>query len=483
MHAVEAAATGKKPWYRQLYFYVILAIILGITLGWTNPDLAEKMEPIGTTFVAAMRMLIGPIIFLTIVSGIASVADLKKVGITGLKSLLYFQAGTIISLSIGMVAINLFPLGKGVNADVSSLKPTEAASTLITSGEEQHWYSFLTHIVPESFVAPFVEVNILQIIFLAVLFAIALNLIGKVGAPVLDGIHRVTAVFFKMLNILMKAAPVGAFGAMAYAVGKYGVDTLSSLGTLVLLFYATSLLFVVVFLGGVMAFLRLNIFHLMRYLKEEYLIIFATSTAEPALPGLIRKTEKAGVREETAGLVIPTGYSFNLDGAAIYLSLAAVYIAQATNTELTIGQQIGMLAVMLLTSKGAAGVAGGGFIALTATLSTVGHIPAAGIMLIFGIDKFMSECRALVNFTGNAVAAYFIAWWDGTLDRTRAQDVLARRINPDDAPEPGIAELEADADRAIEDGVVHLDDEGDQQQPTAVEQARGEPRVTLAGRS
>jgi aerobic C4-dicarboxylate transport protein len=424
-----AASVAKKPWHSQLYFWVIVAIVVGIVLGATNPSLAQSMEPIGTTFVAAMRMLIGPIIFLTIVGGIASVADLRKVGMTGLKALLYFQGGTILALAIGMLAINLFPLGVGVNADASKIKTTEGAAKLIASGQDQQWWSFLTHIVPDSFTAPFVTTDILQIIFMAVLFAIALNLTGPVGRPVLDGIERLTAVFFKMLGILMKAAPVGAFGAMAYAVGKYGVSTLSSLGSLVALFYVTSALFVVVVLGGVMALLRLNIFALLRYLKEEYLLIFATSTAEPALPGLIRKMENAGVKEETVGLVVPTGYSFNLDGAAIYLSLAAIYIAQATNTPLTIGQQLVMLAVMLLTSKGAAGVAGGGFIALTATLSTVGHIPAAGIMLIFGIDKFMSECGALVNFTGNAVAALVIAWWDGTLDRARTREVLAGRAS------------------------------------------------------
>lgn len=449
MQHIETAPAAKKPWFRQLYFWVIVAIILGIALGALAPDLAKSMEPIGTTFVAAMRMLIGPIIFLTIVGGIASVADLRKVGMTGLKSLLYFQGGTIVALAFGMIAINLFPLGEGVNANVAALQPNDKAAKLIASGEEQHWWTFLTHIVPESFVSPFVDVNILQIIFLAVLFAIALNMTGEIGRPVLAGIEKLTSVFFKMLNILMKAAPVGAFGAMAYAVGAYGVNTLSSLGSLVLLFYVTSALFVVIVLGGIMALLRLNIFHMFRYLKEEYLIIVATSTAEPALPGLIRKTEKAGVREETVGLVVPTGYSFNLDGAAIYLSLAAVYIAQATNTHLSIGQQLGMLAVMLLTSKGAAGVAGGGFIALTATLSTVGHIPAAGIMLIFGIDKFMSECRALVNFTGNAVATYVIAAWDGTLDRAQARAVMAGRAPREAIP----AGSESASDAGVDDAV------------------------------
>ncbi len=418
------AAPVRRKWYRQLYFWVLVAIIAGIALGWAAPNLGESMQPIGTTFVEAMKMLIGPIVFLTIVGGIASVADLKKVGITGLKALGYFQIGTICAMVLGLVAINIFRLGDGVNADASTLETTGKAAELIETGENQQWWEFLTHIVPGSMVAPFVEGDILQIIFMAVIFGIAINAVGKIGEPVLDLVQRLTGIVFKVLNFIMKAAPLGAFGAMAYAVGKYGVETLSSLGWLILLFYGTSLVFVVFFLGGIMAFLRLNIFTMLKHFREELLLILGTSTAEPALPGLMKKLEHAGVKKETVGLVVPTGYSFNLDGAAIYLSLAAVYIAQATNTDLTIGQQIGMLAVMLLTSKGAAGVAGGGFIALTATLSTLGTIPAAGIMLIFGIDKFMSECRALVNFCGNVVATLFIAWWDRSLDVDRVLRVF-----------------------------------------------------------
>ncbi|WP_336711181.1 C4-dicarboxylate transporter DctA [Arthrobacter sp. USHLN218] len=424
-----------KRWYRQLYFWVLVAIVVGIFLGWLAPSTGEAMQPIGTTFVEAMKMLIGPIVFLTIVGGIASVADLKKVGMTGLKALTYFQIGTICAMVIGLVAINIFRLGDGVNADASKIETTGKAAELIEKGQNQQWWEFLTHIIPGSVAGPFVEGDILQIIFMAVIFGIALNAVGKAGAPILDVVQRLTKVVFKVLNFIMKAAPLGAFGAMAFAVGKYGVETLSSLGWLILLFYATSIIFVVVVLGGVMAFLKLNIFKMFKHFKEELLLILGTSTAEPALPGLMRKLEHAGVKKETVGLVVPTGYSFNLDGAAIYLSLAAVYIAQATNTNLTIGQQLGMLAVMLLTSKGAAGVAGGGFIALTATLSTLGTIPAAGIMLIFGIDKFMSECRALVNFCGNAVATLFIAWWDKSLDVDRVRRVF----NGEDVPPLGAA--------------------------------------------
>jgi len=445
--AAAATAAPKTRWFRQLYFWVLTAIVIGILVGWLAPATGIAMEPIGTTFVNAMKMLIGPIVFLTIVGGIASVADLKKVGMTGLKALTYFQIGTICALAFGLVAINVFRLGDGINADPGSIKTSDSAAKLIDAGAHQEWWQFITNIIPTSIVQPFVVGDILQIIFIAVVFGIALNAMGKVGAPVLDGVQRLTSVMFKILSFIMKAAPLGAFGAMAFAVGKYGVSSLTSMGGLIALFYATSILFVVVVLGSVMAFLKLNIFSMIRHLKEEYLLILGTSTAEPALPGLMRKLENAGVKKETVGLVVPTGYSFNLDGAAIYLSLAALYIAQATNTNLSIGQQLGLLAVMLLTSKGAAGVAGGGFIALTATLATIGTIPAAGIMLIFGIDKFMSECRALVNFTGNAVATLFISWWDRTLDADRVRRVFAgQAVEPLPAQGPELHGISANHD-------------------------------------
>lgn len=426
----DAPAPQKKRWYKQLYFWVLIAIVLGVLVGWLSPSTGEAMEPIGTTFITAMKMLICPIVFLTIVGGIASVADLKKVGMTGIKALTYFQIGTILAMITGLVAINLFRLGDGVNANPDSIEASDSAQKLITAGEEKQWWEFITHLVPDSVFGPFVEGDILQVIFLAVIFGVALNAVGQIGGPVLDAVNRLTAIVFKVLGYVMKLAPLGAFGAMAYAIGKYGVSTLTSLGSLILLFYVTSALFVFVVLGSVMAYLRLNIFHMLRYLKEELLLILGTSTAEPALPALMRKLEHAGVSKPTVGLVVPTGYSFNLDGAAIYLSLAALYIAQATNTELSIGQQVGLLAVMLLTSKGAAGVAGGGFIALTATLSTLGTIPAIGIMLVFGIDKFMSECRALVNFIGNAVATLFVAKWNGEVDIDRVRKVFAGKKVP-----------------------------------------------------
>ena len=309
-----AVKTTGTRFYKQLYFWVLLAIVVGILVGWLWPSVGTAMEPIGTTFISAMKMLIGPIVFLTIVGGIASVADLKKVGVTGVKALAYFQVGTLFAMLCGLLAINLFPVGKGVHADVSAIETTDTVNTLIEKGEEQQWWQFITHIVPSSVVEPFVEVDILQIIFLAVIGGVALNAIGPFGAPLLDLVHRTTKVFFKILSYIMKLAPLGAFGAMAYAIGKYGISTLTSLGSLIALFYATSAVFIVVVLGSVMAYLKLNIFSLLRYLKEEILLVLGTSTAEPALPRLIEKLEYAGVRESTVGLVVPTGYSFNHDG-------------------------------------------------------------------------------------------------------------------------------------------------------------------------
>ena len=427
-HRTDQHRPRPRRWYRQLYVQVLAAIVIGVLVGWQWPDIGSAMQPIGTTFIAAMKMLIGPIVFLTIIGGIANVADLRKVGMTGLKALTYFQVGTIVALLIGLVAINIARLGEGVHADPAKIQASGTAQQYVEQGEGRHWWDVFTQLVPESFFGAFVEGDILQIIFLAVLFGIAIKAVGAVGEPIVAGVNRLTEVVFKVLSFVMKAAPLGAFGAMAYAVGAFGLSTLSSLGSLIALFYATSIVFVLVVLGGFLAaYVRLNIFALLRYLKDEFFLVLGTSTAEPALPGLMRKMTFMGAERATVGLVVPTGYSFNLDGAAIYLSLATLYIAQATDTPLSIGQQLGLLAIMLLTSKGAAGVAGGGFIALTATLSTIGTVPAAGIMLIFGIDKFMSECRALVNFYGNAVATLAIAKWDGNLDLDRARRVLADR--------------------------------------------------------
>ncbi|MEV5599186.1 C4-dicarboxylate transporter DctA [Streptomyces sp. NPDC052496] len=412
------------PWYRRLYFWVLTAIVAGIATGWLWPAAGAALGPVGTTFVTAIKMLIAPIVFLTIVAGIGSVDSLGRVGRVGLKSLAYFQAGTLLALLLGLLAVNVFQPGAGVHAHPGDLQLSGDAARYAQSGSGQSWWHFLTDLVPSSTVGAFAEGNILQVIFFSVLFGVALKTVGPVGEPVIDGVTRLSAVIFKILHYVMLAAPVGAFGAMAYTVGTYGVSTLTSLGRLIALFYGTSLFFVVVVLGSVTALLKINLFRLLYHLREEFLLVLGTSSSESALPRLMAKLEGLGIRRDIVGLTVPTGYSFNLDGSSIYLSLAAVYIAQATDTPLGLGQQLGLLAVMLLTSKGSGGVTGAGFIALAATLSTVGTVPAAGIMLIFGIDKFMSECRALTNLAGNSVATLVVARWERVLDSARVNRVL-----------------------------------------------------------
>ncbi|RSO08881.1 C4-dicarboxylate transporter DctA [Streptomyces sp. WAC 06783] len=428
------APTRSRPWYRQLYFWVLFAIVSGVLTGWLWPAAGTALGPVGTTFVAAVKMLISPIVFLTVVAGIGGVDSLGRVGRVGLKSLAYFQAGTLAALLLGLLAVNVFRPGAGVHAAPGALRLEGDAARYAEQGSDQSWWHFLTDLVPTSPVGAFAGGNVLQVLFFSVLFGIALKTVGPVGAPIVDGVHRLGAVVFKILHYVMLAAPVGAFGAMAYTIGTYGISTLTGLGRLVALFYGTSLVFVVVVLGGITAFLRINIFRLLYHLREEFLLVLGTSSSESALPRLMTKLEGLGVRRDIVGLTVPTGYSFNLDGSSIYLSLAAVYIAQATDTPLGLGQQLGLLAVMLLTSKGSGGVTGAGFIALAATLSTVGTVPAAGIMLVFGVDKFMSECRALTNLAGNSVATLVVARWERVLDSARVNQVLRTGTPRPEAP-------------------------------------------------
>ncbi|WP_369372936.1 C4-dicarboxylate transporter DctA [Streptomyces sp. cg36] len=431
----------RRPWYRQLYFWVLTAIVTGVLTGWLWPSVGSELGPVGTTFVAAVKMLIAPIVFLTIVGGIGGVDSLARVGRVGLKSLLYFQAGTLAALLVGLVAVNVFRPGAGVHAHPGDLHLAGDAGQYVKRGENQGWWHFLTDLVPSSAVGAFAEGNILQVIFVSMLFGIALKAVGPVGEPLVDGVQRLSAVVFKILHYVMLAAPVGAFGAMAFTIGTYGISTLTSLGRLLGLFYGTSAFFVVVVLGTVTGAMGINIFRLLRHLREEFVLVLGTSSSESALPRLMVKLENLGIPRDVVGLTVPTGYSFNLDGSSLYLSLAAVYIAQATDTPLSPGQQLGLLAVMILTSKGSGGVTGAGFIALAATLSTVGTVPAAGIMLIFGIDKFMSECRALTNLAGNSVATLVVARWENVLDTERVNHVL-RTGTP--LPEPAVARQTAE---------------------------------------
>ena len=437
-------STGDRPvpqnvrikWYRILYVQVIIAITIGILLGHFYPSLGESMKPLGDAFIKLVKMIIAPVIFLTVATGIAAMTDLQKVGRVVGKAMIYFLTFSTLALIVGLVVSNIVQPGHGMNIDPSTLDPSSIQG-YVQQAHDSTLTGFLMNIIPATLISPFTGGDILQVLFVAVLFGIALAAVGDHGKPVLKLLQALMTPVFKLVAILMKAAPIGAFGAISFTIGKYGISTLTSLGRLIGLFYGTSLFFVVVVLGGALALLRISIFRLLRHLREEFLIVLGTSSSESVLPRLTTKLTGLGVRRDIVGLTVPTGYSFNLDGSSIYLSLAAVYIAQATDTPLSLGQQLGLLAVMILTSKGSGGVTGAGFIALAATLSSVGTVPAAGIMLILGIDKFMSECRALTNLAGNSVATLLVARWEGALDTARVNRVLRTGIpEPPAEPEP-----------------------------------------------
>ena len=412
-----------KKLFKSLYFQVILAIIIGILMGHYFPAIAIKLKPLGDGFIKLIKMMIAPIIFCTIVTGIAGMQNTKKVGRVGLKAILYFEVVTTLALIIGLIVINLLKPGVGMNVDPASLD-TKAVENFITESKNQSAMEFILHIIPENIVNAVSTNNILQVLFFSVLLGFALSKIGEKAAPLLKGIQSLEDGLFSIIKIIMKVAPLGALGAMAFTIGKYGLGSLAALGQLMISFYITCILFIIVILGGILKFAGYNIFKLMSFIKEELLIVLGTSSSEAALPSLIGKLEKAGCSEPVVGLVIPTGYSFNLDGTSIYLTMAAVFLAQATNTPLDLSHQISLLLVLLLTSKGAAGVTGSGFIVLAATLPTVGHIPVAAIALIFGIDRFMSEGRALTNIIGNSVATVVIAKWENELDPVAAKEAM-----------------------------------------------------------
>lgn len=420
------AAPKPKKFYQSLYVQVLTAIAIGIALGHFYPELGTAMKPLGDAFIKMIKMLIAPIIFFTVVHGIAGMEDMKKVGRVGLKALIYFEVLTTLALVIGLLVVNLWQPGAGMNVDIATLD-TKAIATYTAKAKEQGTIEFLMHVIPTTVVGAFAEGEILQVLFIAILFAFGLHSMGERGRPLLHMIDSASTVFFKIVGIIMKVAPIGAFGAMAFTIGKYGVGTLVSLGQLMAAFYLTCLLFIFLVLGAVARATGFSVWRFIKYIKEELLIVLGTSSSESALPRLMTKLQKLGAEKSVVGLVVPTGYSFNLDGTCIYLTMAAIFLAQATNTDLTIWQELSILAVLLLTSKGAAGVTGSGFIVLAATLATVGHIPVASIALILGVDRFMSEARALTNLIGNGVATLVVAKWEGALD----QDKLTRELaNP-----------------------------------------------------
>jgi aerobic C4-dicarboxylate transport protein len=418
----EHGATG-PPKKDRLYLYVLAGITLGALFGWLDPQHAHAMKPLGDVFVKAIKMLIAPIVFTAVASGIASAGDLKRVGRVGLKALIYFEVMTTVALLIGLVVVHLLQPGAGIHADAASMDTAQLDAT--THGREaQTFVQHLVGIVPDSFVGAFVSGEVLPVLFLACLFGAALAGMGERGKVVLGALDQVGFVFFKVLGIVMRAAPVGAFGAMAYTVGHFGIESLGNLAQLMIGFYATALLFVIVALGAVCRVVGLSIFSLLRYLKDELLIVLGTSSSESVLPRLMDKMTALGCGPEVVRLVVPTGYSFNLDGTSIYLTMAAVFVAQALDVELSLGDELALLGVLLLTSKGAAAVSGGGFVTLAATLQSTGTIPVAGLSLLLGVDRFMSEARALTNMVGNAVATLAVAKWEGQLDVEKARRML-----------------------------------------------------------
>jgi aerobic C4-dicarboxylate transport protein len=417
------AAPHRRPFYTHLYVQVLTAIIVGVLLGHFYPHLGEQMKPLGDGFVKLIKMLIAPIIFCTVVHGIASMEDMKKVGRVGLKALIYFEVVTTLALIVGLVVVNILQPGVGMNVDPRTID-TRSIQVYTTKAGQQSTVDFLLHVIPNTVVGAFAEGEILQVLFFAILFAFALSMLGERGKPMLHLIDIVSHAFFGIVGIVMRAAPIGAFGAMAFTIGKYGVVTLLSLGKLMAAFYMTCLIFVFVVLGGIAWLTGFSIWKFIKYIKEELLIVLGTSSSESVLPRMIAKLENLGCKESVVGLVIPTGYSFNLDGTCIYLTMAAIFLAQATNTELTLWQQLGIIGILLLTSKGAAGVTGSGFIVLAATLASVGSIPVASIALILGVDRFMSEARALTNLVGNGVATVVISKWEDALDEARMHAVL-----------------------------------------------------------
>lgn len=422
-----AREVSPRPWYRHLYLQVLLAIALGVLLGHYAPTVGEQFKPLGDAFIKLVKMIITPVIFLTIVTGIAGMRDLASVGRVAGKAFAYFLFFSTVALIVGLIVANLVRPGAGLNIDPATLDAGKVAQ-YAAKAHETTLTGFLLSVIPDTFLSALSDGNILQTLFVAILFGIGLALIGDRGTRILLVLDDLSLAVFKVVAILMRAAPIGAFGAMAFTIGAYGVGTLANLAVLVVTFYLTSLLFVIVVLGAVSRFAGFSILRLIAYLKAELLLVLGTSSSESALPSLIEKMERAGCPKSVVGLVVPTGYSFNLDGTNIYMTLAALFIAQACNVDLTIGQQILLLGVAMLSSKGAAGVTGAGFITLAATLSIVPSVPVAGMALILGVDRFMSECRSLTNFIGNAVATVVVSRWEGRLDRQMFDDALAGRM-------------------------------------------------------
>jgi aerobic C4-dicarboxylate transport protein len=407
----------------NLYLQVLLAVACGALLGHFHPSTGAAMRPLGEGFIRLVKMLIAPIVFVTVVSGIAKMGDLKKVGRVGLKGIIYFEVLTTIALAIGLIIANVLKPGAGMNVNPATLD-TKAIASYAGASHHLSTAEFVMNIIPKDVADAFAKGDILQVLLFSILFGVALAALKDQGKPMMSWLDSLTKILFRIVAIVMRVAPIGAFGAMAFTIGQYGLKSLLPLGKLIACFYATSILFVVLILGVVMRWAGLSLFKFIRYIREEIFIVLGTSSSESALPLMMHKMERLGCSKSVVGLVVPMGYSFNLDGTSIYLTLACLFIAQATNTHVTLPQQLEILAVLLLTSKGAAAVTGGGFITLAATLSAVGNIPVAGLALLLGIDRFMSEARAITNLIGNGVASVAVSKWEGELNADRAIKVL-----------------------------------------------------------
>ena len=417
------SAAGPTRWWQHLYLQVLVAIALGAVIGAIWPDTGRALKPLGDGFIKLVKMIISPVIFLTLAGGIAGMRELGTVGRVVGKALGYFLAVSTLALVVGLVVANVVQPGAGMNIDPATLNAGSVAG-YAHQAHETSVTGFLMAIIPDTMVSALTGGSILQTLFVAILFGVALTLVGEPARPIVDGIERLTLVVFRITGMLMRLAPIGAFGAIAFTVGEYGAGSLVKLGGLVATFYATSILFVLLVLGAIARAHGFSILKLLAYLKAELLLVLGTSSSEAALPNLMAKLEAAGCDRGVVGLVVPTGYSFNLDGTNIYMTLASLFIAQAVGVHLPIGEQLLLVGVAMLSSKGAAGVTGAGFITLAATLSIVPSVPVAGMALILGVDRFMSECRSLTNFTGNAVAAIVVARWEGKLDRERLAATL-----------------------------------------------------------
>lgn len=433
----------KKPFYKVLYVQVLAAIVIGVLLGFFFPDIGASMKPLGDGFIKLIKMLIAPVIFCTVVIGIAGMEDMKKVGKVGGIALLYFEIVTTLALLVGLFLVNVLQPGAGMHVDPATLD-VNSVSMYATAEKPQSTLDFIFHIIPSSVVGAFAQGDILQVLFFSIIFGFALQFLGGSQHPIYELIKKGSEILFLMI---MKVAPIGAFGAMAFTIGKYGIHSLLPLGKLMLVFYATCVFFVLGILGAICRFNGFSIFRYLAYIKEELLIVLGTSSSEAVLPQMITKMQKAGVSRSVTGLVIPTGYSFNLDGTAIYLTMAAVFIAQACDIQMTFTQQATLLTVLLLTSKGAAGVSGSGFIVLAATLSAVGDIPVAGLALILGVDRFMSEARSITNMIGNGIACVVVGRWVGELDKEQLKETLSKKKTEPDLLE----EIEEKIENEIEE--------------------------------